>query len=69
MINLNELAINYDIFESIKHGMKNVLEHFAGAGKMIKLGKNVIRRVDYYKVSRYGCYLSWSRCVVMKEFL
>ena len=93
---MNEVAINYDVFESIKHVDENgceywlarelqkaleyaqwrrfetaidkakescrnsninVLEHFAGAGKMIKLGKNANRRVDDYKLSRYACYL------------
>ena len=34
-----------------------VLDHFAGAGKMIKLGKGGQREVLDYKLSRYACYL------------
>ena len=32
-------------------------DHFANVGKMIKLGKNGIRDIDDYKLSRYACYL------------
>lgn len=31
--------------------------HFAGAGKMIELGKGGIREVDDYHLSRFACYL------------
>ena len=34
-----------------------VLDHFAGAGKMINLGKGGQREVFDYKLSRYACYL------------
>ena len=34
-----------------------VLDHFAGAGKMINLGKGGQREVPDYKLSRYACYL------------
>ncbi len=34
-----------------------VLDHFAGAGKMINLGKGGQRKVTDYKLSRYACYL------------
>ena len=34
-----------------------VLDHFAGAGKMINLGKGGQREVPNYKLSRYACYL------------
>ena len=34
-----------------------VLDHFAGAGKMINLGKGGQRKVSDYKLSRYACYL------------
>ena len=34
-----------------------VLDHFAGAGKMINLGKGGQREVLDYKLSRYACYL------------
>ena len=35
----------------------NVLDHFSQVGKMIKLGKGGIRKLDDYKLSRYACYL------------
>ena len=31
--------------------------HFAGAGKMIELGKGGVREVDDYHLSRFACYL------------
>lgn len=31
--------------------------HFAGAGKMIELGKGGVREVDDYQLSRFACYL------------
>ena len=34
-----------------------VLDHFAGAGKMINLGKGGQREVPDYKLFRYACYL------------
>ena len=34
-----------------------ILDHFAGAGKMINLGKGGQREVPDYKLSRYACYL------------
>ena len=34
-----------------------VLDHFAGAGKMINLGKGGQKEVPDYKLSRYACYL------------
>ena len=34
-----------------------VLDHFAGTGKMINLGKGGQREVLDYKLSRYACYL------------
>jgi DNA-damage-inducible protein D len=32
-------------------------DHFAGAGKMIELGKGGIREVPDYHLSRFACYL------------
>ena len=31
--------------------------HFAGAGKMIEVGKGGLREVDDYRLSRFACYL------------
>ena len=31
--------------------------HFAGAGKMIELGKGGVREVEDYQLSRFACYL------------
>ena len=33
------------------------LEHFVGADKMISLGKDGLRKVLDYRLSRYACYL------------
>ena len=35
----------------------NILDHFVGTDKMIKLAKNACRRIVDYKLSRYACYL------------
>ena len=35
----------------------NPAHHFAGAGKMIELGKGGQREVDDYQLSRFACYL------------
>lgn len=32
-------------------------EHFSQVGKMINLGKNAVREVKDYKLTRYACYL------------
>jgi DNA-damage-inducible protein D len=32
-------------------------DHFTGAGKMIKLAKEAVRKIDDYKLDRYACYL------------
>jgi DNA-damage-inducible protein D len=34
----------------------NPAHHFAGAGKMIALGKGGQREVDDYQLSRFACY-------------
>ena len=34
-----------------------VLDHFAGAGKMVDIGSNTSRNIEDYKLSRYACYL------------
>ena len=34
-----------------------VIYHFVGADKMIKLAKGARRKIDDYKLSRYACYL------------
>ena len=35
----------------------NIIDHFVGADKMIKLPKGAKREVEDYKLSRYACYL------------
>ena len=35
----------------------NVVDHFAGVGKMIEIAKKAKRKVLDYKLSRYACYL------------
>ena len=35
----------------------NVLDHFTGAGKMIKIANGGQRKIVDYKLSRYACYL------------
>ena len=34
-----------------------VLDHFAGAGKMVSIGSKASRELNDYKLSRYACYL------------
>ncbi len=35
----------------------NVLEHFVGADKLLKMGNNANMKVSDFKLSRYACYL------------
>ena len=35
----------------------NINDHFPGAGKMVLIGSNTLRKLDDYKLSRYACYL------------
>ena len=42
---------------SCDNSNNNVLDHFVGADKMITVAKGVKRKVEDYKLSRYGCYL------------
>ena len=50
--NVIEKAIN-----ACKNSNCNILDHFVGADKMIKIAKGGMRKVDDYKLSRYACYL------------
>jgi DNA-damage-inducible protein D len=50
--------------DSIKRAMESCEQsgnprdyHFAGAGKMIEVGKGAIREVEDYHLSRFACYL------------
>ena len=43
--------------ESCINSNYNVLDHFAGVGKMIQIAKGGEREVLDYKLSRYACYL------------
>lgn len=36
---------------------QDVDNHFAGFGKMVKIGSNTVRQVRDYKLDRYACYL------------
>ncbi len=51
-----EEAINRAMISCGQSG-NNPDYHFAGAGKMIELGKGGIRKVDDYHLSRFACYL------------
>jgi DNA-damage-inducible protein D len=42
---------------SCKESGNNPDYHFAGAGKMIRLGKGGVREVPDYQLSRFACYL------------
>ncbi len=35
----------------------NIVDHFAGTGKMVKIGSGAKRKQNDYKLSRYACYL------------
>ncbi len=51
-----EDAIKRAITSSEQSG-NNPVHHFAGAGKMIAVGKGGAREVDDYQLSRFACYL------------
>src|SRR3989338_3610879 len=51
-----EDAIKRAVISCKKSGNKPEY-HFAGAGKMIELGKGGVREVDDYHLSRFACYL------------
>ena len=42
---------------SCEQSGNNPDHHFAGAGKMIELGKGGLRKVEDYQLSRFACYL------------
>ncbi|MDR0484395.1 MAG: DNA damage-inducible protein D [Alphaproteobacteria bacterium] len=42
---------------SCKGNNINVLDHFVGINKMVKIGSNAIRELEDYKLTRYACYL------------
>ena len=43
--------------EACKSSNYNILEHFVGADKVLKVGNNANMKVSDYKLSRYACYL------------
>ena len=43
--------------ESCTNSNYDIQDHFADAGKMIKLAKGAMRKIEDYKLSRYACYL------------
>lgn len=43
--------------EACKNSDINVLDHFAGVGKMVELGSGATREVDDIMLSRYACYI------------
>lgn len=43
--------------ESCRNAGESVADHFADAGKMVKLGSGAERRIDDVMLTRYACYL------------
>ncbi|MCL2566562.1 MAG: DNA damage-inducible protein D [Alphaproteobacteria bacterium] len=43
---------------SCKGNNINVLDHFVGVNKMVKIGSNAARELEDYKLTRYACYLT-----------
>ena len=43
--------------ESCENAGEKVYDHFAGAGKMVKVGSGAERQVDDVILTRYACYL------------
>lgn len=43
--------------ESCKNSNINILDHFADAGKMIKMPKGARKEIDDLELTRYACYL------------
>ena len=50
-------SIVKDSIITCKANNYNVLDHFAGVGKMVSIGSGAKRKVVDYKLSRYACYL------------
>lgn len=44
--------------DACKNSNINVLDHFVGADKMVKIGSGAVREQKDYVLTRYGCYLS-----------
>lgn len=42
--------------EACKNSNINIFDHFAGVGKIVKAGATT-KKIEDYKLSRYGCYL------------
>lgn len=43
--------------DACKNSNINVLDHFVGADKMVKIGSGAVREQKDYVLTRYGCYL------------
>ena len=47
----------------------NISDHFIGADKMVNIGSNTERKIQDYKLSRYGCYLIVLNCDPRKKVI
>ena len=45
----------------------NISDHFIGVNKMVSIGSNTKRKIQDYKLSRYGCYLIVLNCDPRKK--
>jgi DNA-damage-inducible protein D len=43
--------------KSCLNSRQNIDDHFADAGKLIKMAKEAVRKIDDYRLDRYACYL------------
>ena len=43
--------------ESCENAGEQILDHFADAGKMVKVGSGAERKVEDIMLTRYACYL------------
>ena len=50
-----------------RKGNYNILDHFIGVNKMVKIGSNTKRKIQDYKLSRYACYLMVLNCDPRKK--
>ena len=55
--------------ENCQNSNYKILDHFISADKMVNIGSNTTRKIQDYKLSRYGCYLIVLNCDPRKKVI